>query len=97
MTDDLKSIFTAKVVAATDAQLSDGYGSLKKLHRVAIEGLTDDRETVANLLQNQTYLDALDDVEQAKLKVSILQWKLGAVEKEIASRFRETVENDTEF
>lgn len=97
MTDNIKTAFTAKVESATDEQLTDGYGSLKKLHRVAVEGLTGDRETVANLLQNQKYLDALDMVEQSKLDVSILQWKLGAVEKEIASRFRETVENDKEF
>ena len=97
MTEDIKSIFRTKVEGATDKQLSDGYGSLKKLARLSTEDLSTDRERVATLLQNQTYLNALDAVEQSKLKLSILQWKLGAVESEIAKRFRETIENDTEF
>lgn len=97
MTDNIKTIFTAKVVAATDAELIDGYGALKKKHRVAIDELTSEREDVEGMLTNPVYLTALDQVEQAKLKVSILQWKLGAVEKEQANRFRDTVENDTNF
>ncbi len=97
MTDD-KAEFRAKVAKATDAKLESGYGSLKRLVRMATEKLTSLREDVENMLQKPVYLTALDQVEQAKLDLSVKTWKLGVVESEQARRFREnTPENDSKF
>jgi hypothetical protein len=93
-----KEEFRQKVAKATDTQLEKGYGSLKKQVRVARETLVKERQDVENMLQNPAYLTALDQVEQAKLDLSIKTWKLQEVEREQARRFREnTPENDTKF
>lgn len=93
----IKKDFKIKVAAATDVQLSDGYPILKKKFEVANVTLQVDRETVAEMLQNQNYLDALDKVEQSKLLSSILQWKMNTIKDEIVKRVVEQDGIDGDF
>jgi len=92
-----KEAFRQKVASASDDELKLGYGALKRKQRLANERLTEEREDVENMLQNPTYLKALEQVEEAKRELSIASWKLGVVEEEMLRRFRLTEENDGDF
>ncbi len=92
-----KEAFRQKVASASDDELKLGYGALKRKQRLANERLTEEREDVENMLQNPTYLKALEQVEEAKRELSIASWKLGVVEEEMLRRFRQTEENDEDF
>jgi len=99
MADEMseKEAFRRKVASATDGDLKTGYGALKRKQRLANEKLTKERQDVENMLQNPTYLKALQQAEEAKRELSIASWKLGVVEEEMLKRFRETDENDEDF
>ena len=92
-----KDAFRIKVMKATDAKLKSGYGALKRQERLANEKLTKERTDVEKMLQNPTYLKALQQVEEAKRDLSIASWKKGEVVQEMLKRFKNTEENDTEF
>ena len=94
---NIKEQFKEEVALATDSKLKDGYGYIKKQHRLKNDELSTKRAKVEELLQHQTLVDAKEAVNTAESEESILSWKKAYLEKEMLKRFRESEENDESF
>jgi hypothetical protein len=76
----------------SDSRLKDGIGKLKNQYEKAIATHKKEQEDVENMLQNPVYLAAVQQAEEAKYNVSILQWKLNEAKKEAYKRFVDDIE-----